>query len=410
MLCKWNMPSFKDVSMSAVKEILWTCRPQERETHKSNFFKNCEFITPFADKIIDEFIEQCHSNGDVTALGTIIIPLEMRRKTNIKDDIFLASLYDVKYRHESLSQLIAIGKTVSLNITDDEVKEISKITLNKEKSKFYVGLRRGRITGSNFRNCCVASVENPPITTINYMLNPRHLDNVPSISYQIKNRKKALEQYKRESMFDHENFIYNQCGLIINPRLPYFVGSPDGVVSCSCHGKGCVAIKCLKILESGGSFDVLTSKPNNILNKKDDNSYVLERSHEIFHQIQLQINLISLNYCEVVFWSPEDILIVRVEPDIDFWQTEMNKALIFHEQVIMPEILAKIFTKGNYRFVNSSKKIISFIKAALTDSKAHNVQKGQKLVELEIEILWPDVMQHEPEMGDLYSDKKQKGE
>lgn len=386
MLCKWSMPSFKDVSMSSVKEILWKGPSQERGIHESNFVKYCNTLTPFSDERIDEFIKKCHSDGDVTALGTIVLPHELQRKTNIKDEIFLASLYNVEYRDKTLSQLISIGKSISLNVTDDEVKEISKITVNKEKSKFFVGLRRGRISGSNFKSCCVSSVENPSITNINSMLNPRHLDNVPSISYQIKNRKKALSDYMRETMFDHESFNYSQCGLIINPRLPYFVGSPDGIVSCTCHGTGCVVLKCFKILASGGSFDVLTAKPNNMLNLTN-NIYDLERSHELFYQIQLQINLISFSYCDVVFWSPVDILIIRVEPDVDFWKTEMNKALTFHQQVIMPEILAKIFTKhggrlsSNFKLLDLLSKTTPnfariFIKpqnSATTDSSTTNV-------------------------------------
>lgn len=340
------MPSFKDVSMSSVKEIHWryTSPSQEHKTNDTNFLKYCNSITPLSDERIDQFIKKCHSDGDITALGTIVIPSEGRRKTNIKDKIFLASLYNVEYKNKSLLQLVEIGKAISLNISEDEVKEISKITLNKEKSKFYIGLRRGRVLGSNFKRCCVTTIENPSVTTINYIINPRNLDNVPSITYQTKNRKKAIEQYTRKAMLEHECFAYNQCGLIINPRLPYFVGSPDGIVSCSCHGEGCVEIKCLKILESGGSFDVLTVKPNNILSKQG-NRYVLEKSHELFYQVQLQINLISLKYCDLVLWSPKEFLLIHIEPDFDFWEIAMNKALTFHEQVVMPELLGKFNTK-----------------------------------------------------------------
>lgn len=325
MLCKWNIPSFKDVSMSSAKEINWKIDSNERKTHRTNFIQYCNSILPLTDERIDQFIKKCHSCGNSTALGTIVLPNEMRRKTNIKDAIFLSSHYNDEHKNKSLSELIDIGKSISLNVTADEVKEISRITLNKEKSKFFMGLRRGRISGSNFRSCCVTNFANPSITTINYIMNPRNLDNVPGITYGIKHRKKALQDYMIEAMFDHENFEYSSCGLIINPRLPYFVGSPDGIVSCSCHGKGCVAIKCLKILEWGGSFEALTVKPNNILNQVG-NTYVLERDHEIFYQVQLQINLVSLHYCDLVLWSPNDILIIRVSSDIDFWESTMSKA------------------------------------------------------------------------------------
>lgn len=338
------MPSFKDVSMSSVKEIHWRHQSHEHKKHETTFLEFCESINPLSDEKIDQFIKKCHSNGDITALGSIIMPLEGRRKTKIKDQIFLASLYKPEYKNKSLIQLIEIGKSISLNVSDDEVKEISKITSNKEKSKFYVGIRRGRISGSNFKSCCVASIENPPITTINYMINPRNLDKVPSISYQTKNRKKAIEQYTWKAMCDHESFVYSSCGLIINPRRPYYIGSPDGIVSCSCHGNGCVEIKCIKLLESGGSFEALTVKPNNILSKTGK-AYVLEKNHELYYQVQLQINLISLKYCDLVLWSPKDFLTIRVESDFHFWETAMTKASTFHERVIMPELLGKFFTK-----------------------------------------------------------------
>lgn len=326
MLCKWNVPSFKDVSLSSVKEIHWRypSSNQEQKAPESNFVKYCKSITPFSDKKIDEFIKKCHGDGDFTALGTILLPSDGRRKTNLKDQIFLASLYKNEYKNKSLSQLVEIGSLISLNVSDDEVKEISQITSKKEKSKFYLGLRRGRITGSNFKDCCVTTIENPSQSTINYIINPRNLDNVPSITYQSKNRKKAIEQYTRNAILGHESFSYNQCGLIINPNHPYFVGSPDGIVSCSCHGKGCVAVKCLKILESGGSFEVLTQKPNNIL-IKNGNLYCLEESHEYFYQVQLQINLVGLKYCDVVIWSPSNILVVKVYADVNFWKSKMEK-------------------------------------------------------------------------------------
>lgn len=345
MLCKWNMPSFKNISMSSVKDIQWRYPSQENKKNESNFVKYCNSITHFSDDVIDQFIEKCHADGNNTALGTIISPSNGRRKTNIKDEVFLASLYDEKYRNKTRHQLIEIGQSISINVTENEVREISKITVNKEKSKFYVGLRRGRISGSNFKSCCVTTTENPSLTTINCIINPRNLDNVPSITYQAKNRKKAIEQYTRKAAFDHESFEYSKCGLVLNPSLPYFIGSPDGIVSCDCHGTGCVVVKCLKTLETGnGLFEILTIKPNNILNKTG-NVYTLEKSHELFYQVQLQIHLISSTYCDLVLWSPNGTLIIKVESDFDFWEMSMKKAFAFHEQVIMPELLGKFFTK-----------------------------------------------------------------
>lgn len=357
MLCKWNIPSFKDVTMSSAKEIHWKHSLQAQKTSQSNFRKYCDSISPFSDEQIDQFIKKCHADGDITALGTMIIPSDGRRRTNIKDIIFLASLYNVENRNKSLQELIEIGRSISLNVTTEEIDEISRITLSKEQSKFYVGLRRGRISGSNFKSCCVTTTENPALSTINCIMNPRIIENVPSITYQMKNRKTAIKKYTMAALCEHKNFVYNQCGLIINPSLPYFIGSPDGIISCSCHGKGCLIVKCLKILETGGSFDALTAKPNNILNKMGS-VYVVERTHEVFYQIQLQINLVGSNYCDLAFWSPKDLLIIRCESDDAFWEQSMRTASTFHERVIMPEILGKFYTNcKKYSVIQTSKSL-----------------------------------------------------
>ena len=33
-------------------------------------------------------------------------------------------------------------------------------------------------------------------------------------------------------------------GLILNPKYPYLAAIHDSNVCCSCHGKGCVKVKC----------------------------------------------------------------------------------------------------------------------------------------------------------------------
>lgn len=62
--------------------------------------------------------------------------------------------------------------------------------------------------------------------------------------------------------------------------------------------------------------------------------------------VQLQINVIRLQYCDIVIWSEQKAIVVRVNPDTDFWNDTMEKALTFHEQVIMPELLGKFFTEN----------------------------------------------------------------
>lgn len=284
--------------MKPARDIDWRLPSQLSTTRgenptESSFLLHCNSITHFSDARINEFIKKCNANGDETALETILFPLKKKRKTNLRDQVFLASLYNENNEKKSVSELIDMGTSMFLDISDEEVQEISRVTLPQHKSKSYIGLQRGRITGSNFMSCCVASIADPCIATINRIINPVKLDNGASVKFQNKNRVKAIDQYKRTTAVKHDDFQYSPCGLIINQNFPYFAASPDGLINCDCHGDGCVIVKCLKILSSGASIDMLTSKPNHILNIHE-NEYFMEESHEFYYQIQLQIHLIEL--------------------------------------------------------------------------------------------------------------------
>ena len=332
--------------MSGAKVMDWRFPIRERAQYEASFLEHCDSIDHLSDEKINKFLKKCHSDGDDTALRTIIFPSEKVRLTNLRDIIFLANHYNENYEKRSIRELVEIGRAISINLTEEEANEIFKLTLPRLKSKCFLGLRRGRITGSTFKSCCIADVNDPSIITIKRVISPsKSLELVPGIKYQIRNKKKAIQQYMRKAILKHEDFVYSECGLIVNSKLPYFAGSPDGLVHCTCHGDGCLEVKCFNIQEIDTLVDFITRKPNNMFNKCGNN-YTVEESHDLFYQLQLQINLNSSRYCDCLVWSPRKAFVVRVYPNRDFWNTAMNKALNFHEQVVMPELLAKFYTKN----------------------------------------------------------------
>lgn len=331
--------------MTFVSNIRWKSNSIEKPNLESSFVTYCNSLTPFPDETIEKFIKECHLDGNMTAVGTILFP-EERRNTNIKDEVFLASHYSENNKKRTRHELIDIGKSISIELSTDDVNEISCWTRPRLKSKCRFALKRGRVIASNFKNCCEASIDNPSISFINRLMNPmNNFDFYPS--NLTKKKKKALKQYFRSETMHHQELELYECGLLISPMLPYFAASPDSLIACDCHGEGCVVIKFLKIMESAESFDVLTQAPNHILNK-NENDYSVEKTHDLYYQLQLQINVVELRYCDLIIWSPKPNvgnLILRVNADINFWRTNMQKAQKFHEQIVMPELLGKSFTR-----------------------------------------------------------------
>lgn len=390
-LCKWNVPSFKDESMGFASNIRFRPRASDRLTLESSFVEYCNSLTPFSDESIHTFIKQCHSDGNTTAIGTILFPAEVR-KTNFKDNIFLASLYNAVNKTKTRRELIQMGKSMKIELSCDEANEISCLTLSKNKSKCRFALKRGRIIASNFKDCCNASIEDPSISLINRIMNP--ISNFQCYpKYAIAKTKRALDQHFKSNYMQHPELEQYECGLIINPNLPYFAASPDILINCDCHGEGCVIVKFFKVMESAESFDVLCREPNHILNKRDD-FYELDKRHDLYYQIQLQINVAELKYCDVIIWSPKPNLrqlTLRVYVDYDFWKINVEKAQKYHQVVVMPEILGKSYTRiGKIQLIDvTSSELVDYKSPAvhkLTDSALKFSGNALKLTRIALKL------------------------
>ena len=65
----------------------------------------------------------------------------------------------------------------------------------------------------------------------------------------------------------HENFKISNAGLFIDDTHPFLRASPDGMVKCSCCGKGVLEIKCPfchkdDLPESDNSFCMIKEDEN----------------------------------------------------------------------------------------------------------------------------------------------------
>lgn len=203
--------------MSSVRDIQWnSANLIEATTSPQNsgptFRAHCESLTTFEDEEVTNFLNLIHADGQESALRYLLYPDEIRRASKIRDEVFLASLYSFDNKNKTRNELIQIGIENPLQISTEELKEIAELTVRKNKSKFWLALRRGRVTGCTFKDCCVTNVDAPSITTINRIMNPiKNMDQIPSVKYQRKNKKKALNVYLNQTLAEnHESFEWKK--------------------------------------------------------------------------------------------------------------------------------------------------------------------------------------------------------
>lgn len=53
-------------------------------------------------------------------------------------------------------------------------------------------------------------------------------------------------------------------------------------------------------------------------------------------------------FCDFVVWSPSNALFVeRIDFDQEFWYYNSEKSRLFHQKIILPELLGKFFTTNS---------------------------------------------------------------
>ena len=149
--------------------------------------------------------------------------------------------------------------------------------------------------------------------------------NLPNLKYGREMEERAWRSYHALIGPYHSNFVIAKTGLHINADYPYLGASPDGIIDCDCCGKGLVEIKCpqkystsLKGWENGKNFAIDSS--NNV--KKD---------YPYFAQMQGQMFLLGVKFCNFFVWTPveNDYLLVRIERDEYFISKALPKLFFF---------------------------------------------------------------------------------
>jgi len=78
----------------------------------------------------------------------------------------------------------------------------------------------------------------------------------------------------------------------------------------------------------------------------DDGEIQLDRKHSYYYQVQAQLHIMEVEYCDFIVWNKSDIIIERITPDYSFWNEAVIKAEKFFRKCILPEVLGKHFTKS----------------------------------------------------------------
>ena len=135
----------------------------------------------------------------------------------------------------------------------------------------------------------------------------------------------------------HSSFTITKTVLHINADYPHLDASPDGIIDCDCCGKELVEIKCPRKYSAG------LQGWENDKNVTIGSSKNVKKDHPYFAQMQGQMFLLGVKFCDFFVWTPvkNDYLLVRIERDEHLISEILPQLDKYFFAVLLPEVVSR---------------------------------------------------------------------
>ena len=145
----------------------------------------------------------------------------------------------------------------------------------------------------------------------------KNIGNLKSIRYGKENEEKARKLYEEMGKFNGKNIQTFPVGFIVNLGIPFLGCSPDGVVfDEETNSFGIIEIKC-PISKRNVSLDVACQDKSFYL-QKDVNRLTLKKVSIYYYQVQGEMLLTGLEFCDFIVFNGNEVWITRVKKDEEF--------------------------------------------------------------------------------------------
>ena len=229
----------------------------------------------------------------------------------------------------------------SITVTSEEADFLQKTTITQSSCLTWHEYRKGRVTASHFYDVCRHIDSNSqiyPKSIINRIMQySSNTDHVPALKWGRENEDRARNAYTTIMKSKHQDFNVRPCGLVVDPKFPFAGASPDGLVSCSCCEAIVLEIKCTFKYRNHSPIADEPLADSTFFLKKDAAGLVhLSTRHKYYYQVQGQIALCNVEFCDFVCWTLKDVFISRMLPQLQ----------LFFSKFLLPELLTHSLEPG----------------------------------------------------------------
>ena len=214
-------------------------------------------------------------------------------------------------------------------VTLVEAHELEHSTQQQSTSAKWRISRVGRVTASRFGD--VLQRQSAPSSFLKSFLEAKEYSVLPvQLKHGRDNEIKARNAY-----IEHTKRNVRECGLVVNPSIPWLGASPDGLIFNPVNNTlAILEIKCpytyrlCTVEEAAASSNFFASNVNGTV--------VLKRSNKYYYQVQGQMALTGVVWCDFMIYTFKNYTIERIQFDVDFWKSMQTRLTEFYFQYVLP--------------------------------------------------------------------------
>lgn len=135
----------------------------------------------------------------------------------------------------------------------------------------------------------------------------------------------------------HTNFNMRKSGLLIDTKKPFLGASADGIQGYTCCGKGTMDIKRPFKHKDNMIGEAAKSDRTFCL----DDNLKLKRSHKYYTQVQMQMFISRVQFCDFIVYTSKDMIINIIPYDQECIAAVLKKCEHFFKKYVLPELLTR---------------------------------------------------------------------
>lgn len=327
MICQWNVGRQKRKNPGAARESAYNKKlPTDRII---NFHPRSQRLvdTESENKACERFIATLPATGNFSMFLQVLEP----------------RYEDYIVTPERLSVLHKLRDTFiqSMSIEAGSLPHQLPGTEKQADAEAWHLARLHRLTASQCKEFVSVKSDSTMYNLIRNKLYEVRNITTKEMKYGTTNEACAYKLY-REFM-TVKGYEVKKSGFWVNPTYPEMGCSPDGLVYIQGNINGIIEIKCPYVLSSCPplSIDVGLTKQqhNQFCSSKVNGKLVLKKSHKYYYQIQMQMAICEVKWCDFIIWSPKGMYVERITYDEEFWMPLALALRKISHSLLIPEII-----------------------------------------------------------------------